>query len=370
MREERRAPWIVALSLVLVLLIAGCVFLSVRYCNRTEGGKLLGFGKAPSLSEVDDIELITKPDQKVALGETQTPIPEDITENEDAVVSVAQVEFKENVDTVESVKAFFSAWAFSGGDKMYSSSVSNVLVVIGGSDNFNNDIIALVSISKASKSIMISPFFRDSYVCVKSGGKNVYTTLNTIYSKYGIDALRAAVSDNFKIKIDKYASFTFKTLKETVDAMGGVTTDDGKLNSGDISNYIGSGAQNDALRLKRHGRLMAGVIKGVQSKTINELKSLGSCVKKGLNTNLTTSELSEFGARAIAEGWKYYSVSRNISYLLTNCIKVSGFETSFGAADVYIVDYVLSARALQKEIYGSTNIKVSSSHKSVTILFA
>lgn len=109
---------------------------------------------------------------------------------------------------------------------LYDKNVYNVLLI--GSDtrkeggNGRSDVMMLISINKKTKQIVATSFLRDIYLQIPGRSNN---RLNAAYAFGGADLLMDTLEQNFKIKIDRYASIDFYSFIDIVDAVGGVTMD-------------------------------------------------------------------------------------------------------------------------------------------------
>ncbi len=122
---------------------------------------------------------------------------------------------------------------------LYDKDVFNVLLI--GSDTRENggrgrsDVMLLISINKKNKQIIATSFLRDIYL--KIPGKN-NNRLNAAYAFGGADLLMETLEQNFKIKIDHYASIDFYSFIDIVDAVGGITLTVSKEDIPVINDYL------------------------------------------------------------------------------------------------------------------------------------
>lgn len=82
------------------------------------------------------------------------------------------------------------------------------------------DSIMLVSMSPASRSGYMLSIPRDLYVRFPDGG---YGKINEAYQRGGMDMLEQIVARDFKIQPSYYALFNYAAVRETVNALGGIT---------------------------------------------------------------------------------------------------------------------------------------------------
>ena len=117
--------------------------------------------------------------------------------------------------------------------------VTNYLIFgiekIGGGKN--TDTIMVATINTKNSTIKVTSLLRDSYVDIPGYKAN---KLNSAYSKGGAKLLIETIQNNYKIKIDGYASVDFESFEKIVDLLGGVTIDLGKKEAAYLNktNYI------------------------------------------------------------------------------------------------------------------------------------
>ena len=118
---------------------------------------------------------------------------------------------------------------------MHSKNVLNVLLCgvdtnDGTASSGRADSIILVSVNKKTKEIVLSSFFRDSYIYMdipKKDGttEGRYEKLNAAYVFGGPATLIDTIEKNFKVEIDQYIAVDFSSFTKLIDALGGVTVD-------------------------------------------------------------------------------------------------------------------------------------------------
>jgi LCP family protein required for cell wall assembly len=122
---------------------------------------------------------------------------------------------------------------------MKDKSVLNILLI--GTDTRQmdgpgrSDAIVLVSINRKTQKIIATSLLRDIYLRIPGKGSN---RINAAYAYGGADLLMQTIENNFKIKIDRYASIDFFAFMEVVDAVGGVTLEVTKEEIPVINNYV------------------------------------------------------------------------------------------------------------------------------------
>lgn len=232
--------------------------------------------------------------------------------------------------------------------------VANFLIAgieeIGGGGR--TDSMMLVSINKKDNTIKITSIMRDCYVEIPGSSPN---KLNAAYSIGGMDLLVDTIQQNFKIKIDGYATVNFNSFESIVDILGGVDIELGSEEAKYLNktNYISNpayrnvsagmnhfngnqalgysrvrkvvtlgGANNDFGRTLRQRRVLNAIFEEYKSKNLFELMSIMDKVLPFVKTDLSGSEISDL-LQAVVENRiftienhripanEYYTAARN-----------------------------------------------------------
>lgn len=123
---------------------------------------------------------------------------------------------------------------------MYDNDVFNILLI--GSDTRSaggrgrSDSMILISINKKTSKIIETSLLRDIYVGIP--GQSEGNRLNAAYAFGGPSLLLQTIQQNFKIKVDKYASVDFYSFMDIVDKVGGVTINISDAEIKVANNYI------------------------------------------------------------------------------------------------------------------------------------
>jgi LCP family protein required for cell wall assembly len=126
------------------------------------------------------------------------------------------------------------------GDIKYDKDVFNILLI--GSDSRKtggtgrSDAMILISVNKKKKTITATSILRDIYLKIPGRDKN--NRINTAFAYGGADLLLDTIEQNFRIKVDKYATIDFYAFIEVVDAVGGVTLNVTKEDIPVINGYV------------------------------------------------------------------------------------------------------------------------------------
>lgn len=288
-----------------------------------------------------------------------------------------------DIEDANSIKELLKSWATNGGEHIYSKRVVNILL-IGEDDedgSHRSDSTMLVSVNTKTKKITITSFLRDSYTYMDINGEERYCKTNHSYGWGGAAKLMEVLSNNYKIKIDKYVSINYQSFKKAIDALGGVsvpiteaeanymnrTTRVKGFTSGDSVLLNGEQAliyarirklDSEVERTRRQRELISSVIKNVKASSLSDLNNAIETFLPYVTTNLKTSEILSYGTQALSEGWMNYEIVSMVEPSEELRYGVRGFRTYTGYLDVWIVDYIKAARELQLALYNQTNIEI------------
>jgi LCP family protein required for cell wall assembly len=204
--------------------------------------------------------------------------------------------------------------------------VTNILLIgcdtrkKGGSGR--SDAMILVSINKKDKTITVTSILRDIYLQIP-GKKN--NRINAAYAMGGASLLMDTIEQNFKIKVDRFASVDFYAFIDIVDTIGGITLDvtekeisvinryieemnrltgqdkvldkitspgtyllNGKQTLGYVRNrYVGT----DFARTARQREVLEKIFNGVKDLNLIKLNELMNKILPQVTTNLTEGEI-------------------------------------------------------------------------------
>ena len=301
---------------------------------------------------------------------------------------------EEQIDMISELRAsgdlysILESWSTTdtGHSLMKSENVINVLMVGIDAAGENSDAIMLVSVNKAARTVALSSIMRDSYTYMDTPFGETAAKINAAYANGGIDCIISTVENDYKIKIDHYFCVNFRTFVEVVDILGGVAvpvqeyerramnglaeTDSALLyESGESVRLTGEQAllycrirkcdvDGDVSRTRRQRQFMTALLNGAKELSAGDIPGLAKTLHKYVTTDCSVAELVSLGTQALSEKYYKYAVS-SLSYPLEeNRMDYSGH------AWVWIVDYPADARALQLQIYGSTNIELSEDRRT------
>jgi LCP family protein required for cell wall assembly len=188
----------ICVGVIVIILVAGIIYINNM------------LGKVKYEPVVDNPTIVEPPpdDDDPSIGDDDPTTKENSTQQE---IDDLGNEIKENINNSDT-------------QLMSNEKVFNVLLI--GSDSRsgtgygNSDTMILVSINKETKKIVMTSFLRDIYISIPGSGNS---RLNSAYARGGASLLIQTIQDNFKVKIDRYASIYFMDFIDVIDKVGGVT---------------------------------------------------------------------------------------------------------------------------------------------------
>ncbi len=321
--------------------------------------------------------------------------------NSDAIIEEEDVDLDAMGDVTDanSLNDFLYSWANNGGDKMRSRNVLNVLLCgvdseTGTASSGRADAIMLVSINKKTQEIVLTSFFRDSYIYMdipqqRGGTKGRYEKINAAYSLGGPATLIDTIEKNFKIEIDEYIAVDFASFKKLIDALGGVTVDveqneamfirrtsshknfpygnDVKLKGSQALIYSRiRKLDSDVNRTERQRKIIKALMTSAKSATSGQLVNAYKQTAEFIRTGYTQPEVISLLATAVTQGWMKYEITEITLPQEHGVEMASAYVNTSSARNqwVWIVDYPICAQKLQKAVYGETNIILEADRKS------
>ncbi len=302
------------------------------------------------------------------------------------------VDFGEIDDvTGNTYKDILKNWALTDdAPKISDKNIINILLV--GSDasskekkradvmeNGNTDVMMIVSINTKNKTIKLISIMRDSYLYLK--GYDRFSKLNAACANGGPAYLVDVIEDSYKIEIDGYAMVDFDTFIQCIDIVGGVNVDvpervgkKYKMPYGD--NVLLNGAQAldfcrerklyadaDISRTRNQRMVINDLIKKCKSASLTQINSVLDTLLANIHTSFRKKEVVNYMTKALTDGWANYTVSQRT---MPTADARYGYS---GSAWIWVIDYPLAAQKMQKEIYGTTNIKLEENRKTaITVM--
>ena len=266
--------------------------------------------------------------------------------------------------------------AYSSGDLFKDKNVMNILLV--GTDertegfvqSSRGDVNILVSINKSENTVKLVSFSRGIAIKMLDGpyaGK--YEWLTNAHRWAGHEAVAQALSEAFKIELDRYVRINFTTVERVVDAVGGIEMDltaaevkkmsEDRLKWGlkEGTNHLtGEMAlryarlrkvDDDWGRMTRQRRCIMAVIDKLQGASFSTLNDLCDMVMPMIQTNLTKREIAElilYSPKFITSEFDQMTIPIENSY---------GGMTVMSGAGGWALDYEKNNKVLHEFLYGT-----------------
>lgn len=265
--------------------------------------------------------------------------------------------------------------AYSSGDLFKDKNVMNILLV--GTDertegfvqSSRGDVNILVSINKSENTVKLVSFSRGIAIKMLDGpyaGK--YEWLTNAHRWAGHEAVTQAMSEAFKIELDRYVRINFTTVESVVDAVGGIemelTAAEVKKMSEDrlkwglkegTNHLTGEMAlryarlrkvDDDWGRMSRQRRCIMAVIDKLQGASFSTLNDLCDMVMPMIQTNLTKREIAElilYSPKFITSEFDQMTIPIENSY---------GGMTVMSGAGGWALDYEKNNKVLHEFLFG------------------
>ena len=306
----------------------------------------------------------------------------DVSVTEDEEEPVEQLQELSGDETLSSV---LKSWANLTTDRnlMHSADVENYLLVGVDVSGQNSDVMMLLSVNKATNKIYLSSVMRDSYTYLDAPGGETFQKMNAAYSFGGINLLIKTFQDNFKIRIDHYATVNFSTFETIIDIMGGINMDVEAYEAREIDHIIATSystaydpcpygentllkgiyaltfcrirhCYNDAdvHRTLNQRKFISALIEKSKTVSLSKSGSIITTLLKYVKTDMSSDEIMAVAANAIKDKWYNYEI-------VSSCFPDEYDRLDYsGNAWVWIVDYPNAAQKMQQLIYGTTNISL------------
>lgn len=294
------------------------------------------------------------------------------------------------VNDAASLNDALKKWSNNGGEKMSSKNVINILLIGqdgdgGEKSNGRADSIIIASVNKTTKTITLASIMRDSYIYMNVDGRDRYEKINASCIYGGPKGVIEVVENNYKIKIDYYASVYFGSFEDVINALGGVTvpvepglaayinrTSRQWIKSGDAVLLNGAEAlvysrvryyysDSDVSRTANQRRVINGIMQKAKGASVTELYNVVEAVLPYMKTNMRQSKILSYGKQALTEGWVNYNMQQETFPTLETRATASISH----AGSCWVVDYPLAAQQMQKLLYGKTNISLDPNRVNV-----
>lgn len=245
----------------------------------------------------------------------------------------------------------------------------------------NTDVMMLVSVNTANKTIKLVSIMRDSYLYLK--GYDRFAKLNAACANGGPAYLVDVIEDSYKIEIDGYAMVDFDTFTQCIDIVGGVNVDVPEAIGRKYKMPYGKGVllngaqaldfcrerkvyvDADVSRTGNQRRVINALIDKCKTASLSTVNSVFDTILANVHTSLRKKEIVSYMTKALTDGWANYTVTQR-----TMPTADARFDYSGSAAGwIWVIDYPLAAQKMQMELYGTTNIKLEENRKTaITVM--
>ncbi len=224
---KKRKLIVLTLLMMIAVLLAAVFFVIHSYINK--------MNILPASSDLNGKQGIALVQPKDGTSDTDT-VSENIKANSEENTGLPDSS-QEQIDAMEEkIRANMEKDSTS---IAYNKDVLNILLI--GSDTREaggpgrSDTMLLISINKKSKKLVVTSLLRDIYLEIPGKNNN---RLNAAYAFGGADLLLSTIEQNFRIKVERYASIDFYAFIDIIDAVGGLTLEVTKKDIPVINGYI------------------------------------------------------------------------------------------------------------------------------------
>jgi len=303
---------------------------------------------------------------------------EPVTVQEDVTYEDVNFSMMNDITDANSLNDLLKEWATNKGEKMSSKNVVNILLL--GIDSASNlsDSMILVSLNKSTKKINMVSFYRDSYIYIApTSGKPRFGKLNAAYATGGAKCVVETIENNYKIKIDEYASVDYNSFPKVISALGGVTVDVKDYEAKYMNREYGFGLKagtiklngeqalkysrirhsdndGDVSRTRRQRTVITSIMNSMKNASLSQIDNMITTLFPNIKTSMSQSQVLSYGTQALTKGWLNFDmVQENMP---TTDTSKGGYV---GSQWVWIADYPGAAYQLQMLLYGKSNIKLA-----------
>ncbi len=253
----------------------------------------------------------------------------------------------------------------------YSDDVTNILLMgidYGGKKYpyGRSDSMIILSIKKATKEIKMISLSRAVYASIP-GYAN--TRLSHAHGYGGAPLAIKAIENNYKIRIDNYASVNFDSFEKIVDAFGGVQITLTAAEAKALKNHIGSSApgtynlngkqalvyartrkiDTDRDRTGRQRKVLLAIAEKAKTMSMPALLSMLDKILPLVRTDMTKTQLVGQAVNAIS--YLRWNVSQEVVPIKSTPLTVrDGFE-------VLIIDWQYEVKNLHDMLYDPNTVR-------------
>lgn len=304
-------------------------------------------------------------------------------ETEPAISETVSVEEEEELVDISGLTILDEAPEVPDTEVVSDDHVLNILIL--GTDerttefssNARSDCMIIVSIDQTKNTVKLVSLERGMGVPVLEGQyEGQYDWLTHMFRYGGADLVMKTVEHCFKIEIDHYVRFNFKSVTQIVDALGGVTID---LTSSEVgylglfydmnsstgkqaplrvgSNLLDGGnalayarlreIDSDWRRVERQRKVILAVVNKLKGSSLTELNSFVDGVLPMIQTNLTKLEIAElmiYAPNLLSASFDQMTIPKSGTY---------GGMKGMGGRSLFAVDFDTNSEILHDFLYGT-----------------
>lgn len=301
----------------------------------------------------------------------------------EAEADVSETEDIENIVNISGLELVETVPEISDAEIIKKDDVTNILII--GTDertkdfstNARSDCMIVVSIERTNNTVKLVSLERGMGVPVLKGKyEGQYDWLTHIFRYGGASLLMETVEHCFKIELDHYVRFNFRSVTSVVDAVGGVEVE---LTSSEAwylglfcQDYSTTGNQaplktgvnlldggnslayarlreidSDWQRVQRQRKVILGVVDALKGSSLIELNHLLDEVLPLIQTNLTKLEIAElmlYAPNLLNATFDQMTIPKSGTY---------GGMRGMGGRSLFAVDFETNAQILQEFLYGT-----------------
>lgn len=236
------------------------------------------------------------------------------------------------------------------------------------SDNARSDSMILVSINKENKTVKLVSLERGMGVPIMAGEyEGQWDWLTHIFRYGGADLLVDTVEYCFKVEVDHYVRVNFTSVREGIDAIGGIEMEltrneagalnwdtDWNLQAG-MNHLTGQQAlsfarlraiDSDWQRVQRQRKVIVAAVNALKGSSLKELNDLLDQVLPLIQTNMTMLEIADlmlYSPNFLNSTFDQMTIPKEGTY---------GGMTGLWDKPLFAVDFETNSQILKEFLYG------------------
>lgn len=306
----------------------------------------------------------------------------------------AETTYDVRQDLYDTIKS----WKEQGDPNYYLQSTKVINFLLAGIDrnedgsDGRSDSMMLVSVDLKTKRVVLSSIFRDCwfYATFDDESKDTWCKINESFAYGGAAGLIANIEDYFKIHIDHYVGVDFDSFRDIIDGVGGIDVsllenearyineqtcytanpavagDRVHLDGFQALWYVRMrhvDADEEVGRTRRQRQFVSAMIEKFKDTSVTELGSLVNKFMGYVQTDMSKTEILAYGTRAILGQWYNYAIEQQ--HVPDDEHRIEAFRSGYFAGKwVWVCDFPGAAQAMQKKIYGYSNVVLNSERRT------